>query len=303
MRAYSSALRPSSANGWTASGCAAASATVSVMRVLPRGAGHRAGGGQVGQDRGEEAQAVGAGAGEGLHRVLRMRHEAHDVAGLVADAGDVALGAVRVQARVVGDDAALGLELVEHDLVGLEAALAVLQRHDDALPGLEVTGPRRGRVGDLELLVAADEVQAGVAGQRAGQQVRLAQDLEPVADAQHRQAAACGVDDGVHRRGEPADRPAAQVVAVGEATGQHHRVDAVQVGVGVPESHSLTTGDPHRAGRVPVVEGPREGHHADAHQAVPTPVGPSMSTGPAGASPRSQAQSSQSQPPSGSSSS
>ena len=43
---------------------------------------------------------------------------------------------------------------------------------------------------DAQPLVAADELAVVVADQRAGQQVRLAEDLEAVADAEHRQAAA-----------------------------------------------------------------------------------------------------------------
>src|SRR5205814_1265638 len=82
-----------------------------------------------------------------------------------------------------------------------------------------------------QVLVAVAEVQVLVAGQRAGQQVRLAQDLEAVADAEHGQPVAGRLDDRVHDRGEPRDRAAAQVVAVGEAAGQDHRVDPVQVDV------------------------------------------------------------------------
>ena len=63
---------------------------------------------------------------------------------------------------------------------------------------------------------------------------------------------------------EAGDRAAAQVVAVGEAAGQDHRVDAVQVGVGVPERDRLGAGDADRAQRVAVVEAAREGDDADA---------------------------------------
>ena len=73
-------------------------------------------------------------AGQRLDRVLGVRHDADDVAGLVADRGDVAHRAVRVAADVAGDDPALGLELVERVLVGDVAALAVLDR-DARSPG------------------------------------------------------------------------------------------------------------------------------------------------------------------------
>src|SRR5204863_1995004 len=96
-------------------------------------------------------------------------------------------------------------------------------------------GPR-GAVGDhAQPLVAVAEVQVPVAGQGAGQQVRLAEDLEAVADAEDRQAVAGRLDDRVHHGGEPGDRAAAQIVPVGEPAGQDHRVDTVQVRLGVPE--------------------------------------------------------------------
>ena len=48
------------------------------------------------EQAGEEAEPVGAGTGEVLDGVLGVRHQADDVAALVGDAGDVALGAVGV---------------------------------------------------------------------------------------------------------------------------------------------------------------------------------------------------------------
>ena len=48
-----------------------------------------------------------------LDGVLGVRHQADDVAALVGDAGDVAVGAVGVVAEVAGDDPALALEPVE----------------------------------------------------------------------------------------------------------------------------------------------------------------------------------------------
>ena len=91
-------------------------------------------------------------------------------------------------------------------------------------------------------------------GQRAGQQVRLAQDLEPVADAEHRQPGPGGGHQVGHHRREPRYRAAAQVVAVGEATGQDHRVDAAQATVAMPERDRLGPGEADRAGGVTVVE-------------------------------------------------
>src|SRR4051794_18480473 len=85
--AYSSRVRPS-ATAWS---------------TVARGAGgwvtvgETSGDGDTGHPL-EQPQPVGAAAGEDVHRVLGVRHQAHDVALLVDDAGDVVLGAVEVLA-------------------------------------------------------------------------------------------------------------------------------------------------------------------------------------------------------------
>src|SRR4051794_13461535 len=60
--------------------------------------------------REEDLQAVGR-AGERIHRMLGMRHEAEDVAGGVAHTGDVVRGAVRIAiVRVLQEDLAMCVE-------------------------------------------------------------------------------------------------------------------------------------------------------------------------------------------------
>jgi hypothetical protein len=116
----------------------------------------------------------------------------------------------------------------------------------------------------LHVDLPADEAQRGVGQQGTRQQTGLAEDLEPVADAEHRAALAREVDDGTHHRREAGDRPDPQVVAVGEAAGDDHRVDAVEVGVGVPQQLGL--GDASRGlQRVGVVAGAGEADDADLH--------------------------------------
>ena len=108
-----------------------------------------------------------------------------------------------------------------------------------------------------------------VADERAGQQVRLAQDLEAVADAQDGQASSGLAHDLAHDGGGRGDRAAAQVVAIGEASGDDDRVDAVQVGVLMPQGHRLRARDVHRAGGVTVVKGAGEGDDSDAGHCAP----------------------------------
>ena len=92
---------------------------------------------------------------------------------------------------------------------------------------------------DLEVDLAEDELQGRVRQQRPGQQVRLAQDLEAVADPEHEPAGVRELGDLLHHRREARDRARAQVVAVGEAAGHDHRVDALQIPIGVPQDHRL----------------------------------------------------------------
>src|SRR5208283_740193 len=94
--------------------------------------------------------------------------------------------------------------------------------------------------------------------------MRLAQDLETVTDAEHRQPRLRGGRDPGHHRGEPRDRAAAQVVAVGKAAGQDHGVRAAQVTLGVPEGDRLAAGPAHRPGRLTFVQRAREGDDANA---------------------------------------
>lgn len=115
-------------------------------------------------------------------------------------------------------------------------------------------------------------MQTGVAGQRTGKQPGLAQDLKSVANTQYRETLRRGTDDLTHHGRELRDRTGPQIVAVGEASGHHHGVHLLEVGVGVPETHGLRTGEPDRPCRVDVVE--RAGKVITPTRAVtPVPAG------------------------------
>ena len=75
--------------------------------------------------------------------------------------------------------------------------------------------------------------------------------------------------DRLHHRREPRDRPGAQVVAVGEAAGDDHRVDALQIAVGVPQHHRVA----HALGgveRVDVIARAGEADDAELHEPAPS---------------------------------
>jgi hypothetical protein len=199
--------------------------------------------------------------------MLGMRHQAHHVAGGVADAGDVARRAVEVVAGRVAQH-----DLVRGQIVGRPVAPAhVLGRDRQGLADRARARPRDRRVDDLDVDLAADEPQARVRQQRARQQSGFAQDLEPVADPQHEAAVAGELLDLGHHGREAGDRTGAQVVAVREPAGDDHGVDALEVVVGVPQQ--LGVPDPLRSEqRVALVARAGELDDAVLHEGLPPQV-------------------------------
>jgi hypothetical protein len=104
-----------------------------------------------------------------------------------------------------------------------------------------------------------------VSHEAAWQQVRFDQDLEAVANAEHRHPGVRRVDDLAHDRGSRCNRATAQVVAVAEPAGQHYRLDTPKVVLAVPQRDRFSASEPHGALRVSIVEGPRECDDANAH--------------------------------------
>jgi hypothetical protein len=95
--------------------------------------------------------------------------------------------------------------------------------------------------------------------------MRLAQHLEPVADAEHREATVGRGDERTHHRREARDGAAAQVVAVAEAAGEDDRLHVLEVGVLVPEVLGGDAGEGlEREVRVAVGVDAGEDDHADA---------------------------------------
>ncbi len=120
-----------------------------------------------------------------------------------------------------------------------------------------------------ELDLAADEAQALVREQRAGQEPGLAEHLEAVADAEHRHPGVGELGHRAHRRREAGDRARSQVVAVGEAAGHDDRVEVGEVGLLVPDEPRLA--DPLAGGeRVALVAGARELEDAERGHGLPS---------------------------------
>ena len=148
-------------------------------------------------------------------------------------------------------------------LVGDVSALTALQHHGDYIGGRVIGRPLRLVVLNGDSDIGVDEVQTCVAGQRAGQQVGLAENLEAVADAEHRQPCRSGGDQLGHDGREPGDGAAAQVIAVREAAWQDHRVDAAQRAVTVPKRDRRADSVHDRPVCIVVIKRSGEGDDAD----------------------------------------
>ena len=137
------------------------------------------------------------------------------------------------------DHAARSLELGDDLGLRVVVALPVRDRHAQHLSPRRTGGERRVGLLDPDVHVLAVKLQVAVAEHRAGEESRLAENLEAVADAQDRAAGSDEVADGGHHRREPGDRAGAQVVAVREAARQHHDVGAVEARLLVPDELRL----------------------------------------------------------------
>ena len=89
----------------------------------------------------------------------------------------------------------------------------------------------------------ADEVEAFVSNERAGQEAALAEDLEAVADAEDGASGGGEIFHRLHDWRKLCDRAAAQVVAVGKTAGNDDGVEAGERGVFVPDEVGGAAGE------------------------------------------------------------
>src|SRR5438876_2283691 len=111
-----------------------------------------------------------------------MRHDSDDVATGVAYAGDIVQRPVRILCDVAQDHLAVGLELGRRLDIGDIPAVA-MRDGQCQLFALIVAGGK-GRVGRLDAHPhrPRQKLETCVAHQRTGQQTRLTQNLQPIAD-------------------------------------------------------------------------------------------------------------------------
>src|SRR5207302_1910959 len=112
----------------------------------------------------------------------------------------------------------------------------------------------------------AAKLAGGVAQQRTRQEPGFLQYLEPVADAQDETAVLGKARHRLHHRREARYRPAAQVVAVGEAAGKDHQVQVAQVALAMADvAHRFAQDVVQRVGAVAVAPRAREDDDARFH--------------------------------------
>ena len=174
-------------------------------------------------------------------------------------------------AGIAEGDPAFALEPVERLGVGLVIAVMMGDRDDDLLARLVAGGEGRLAVLDRQRHVAADEADAGVAHQRAGQQPRLGQDLEAVADAEHGDAA-------LRRRPSPRASPAIAPPSRRSADSRHRKSRPGRAIRSSPSGSSLSRcqtiagarprDQPQRLGQVAIAIGAREDDDGALHAAA-----------------------------------
>jgi hypothetical protein len=132
--------------------------------------------------------------------MLWMRHETHDSAFGVRETSNVMKRTVWVHPRITEGDETFSLNASEGLIVGDIPALTVFQGNDDALTFIETGSPAGGGIFDDKLLVPADELPVIVSDETSWQHTCFHQDLETIADTQHRQPFSDCLDDVAHNR-------------------------------------------------------------------------------------------------------
>ncbi len=187
-----------------------------------------------------------------VRKALRVRHHAKHRAPFVENAGNVlersirigVVGRFAVVVAVAKGNAAVAFKRVQGFIVGVVVAVVVGDGNSDDLTGGIPVREWAVRLIDTQMHVPADKFEIAVADQCAGQQAAFGQHLKSVADPEDMNARGgflldVGDDRRIRRHGA-----AAQVIAIGEPTGNGNKVEALgQGGVAVPDHLGFVAGD------------------------------------------------------------
>src|SRR5215210_4360660 len=203
-------------------------------------------------------------AKRGVGDPLGMRHDAHDVAALAADAGNIIGRAVRVP-EVAQHDTSFVFQLFERVGVCEVVPLVVGDGQGQLLARVTARRPRRVRGLDPDPYAVADKTHVRVTEQGTGQQVRLGKNLKAVADAEYGPPILHELFERGHDLREAGDSTRPQVVAVGESSRYDHGVNTLEVSVGVPQFDRLRTHPLHTVQSVAVAVGAGKDRNAYSH--------------------------------------
>lgn len=174
---------------------------------------------------------------------FRMRHEAGHVASVIANAGDVLQGAIRVRGignvsiriAIMPQNLVVRFQVCERLLISEIAAFAVGDRHAEDFSRRNLAGERGIVREGFQEHVLAMKLQIAVANERAGQQACFGQHLETIANADNQAAIFGELFHSLHDRAETRNCAAAQIISIAETAGHEHRVGVAERTFLVPE--------------------------------------------------------------------
>ena len=128
---------------------------------------------------------------------FRMGHHAQHIATFIEDARDVPGRTIHLF-RITKGDAAFAFQAIERGGVRKIIAIMMGDWNDNVFACIIEVGKGRLRVRDGQLYIAADERNARIAHQRAGQEPAFGQHLKAIAYTKHIAAMFCSIGDGTH---------------------------------------------------------------------------------------------------------
>jgi hypothetical protein len=136
---------------------------------------------------------------------------------------------------VADEDLVVRVEDSEGCVVGKVASFAVGDGDVEDLAFARRSSESRIGGFHAEVLVFADEVEAFVAHERAGEESAFAEDLKTIADADDSPAGCGETFHRLHDRGEAGDGSAAEVVTIRKAAGNDDGVESGKRSILVPD--------------------------------------------------------------------
>jgi len=175
-----------------------------------------------------------------------MRHQAEDISRPVADAGNVFNRTIRIR---FGNNPAVAIRIAQDYLpIGVKVAQSFRVREETTFAMCNwKTEKRPFRAAMCEWRViyfhthchhVADESQRAVSHERTGQKPGFAQNLKPVARAEHELASVRITDYRAHNGRKARNSAATKVIAIRESTRQHDRIEIIERRFLVPDIFS-----------------------------------------------------------------